>query len=463
MDKLNALVIDDEESILEVIRAIIEAEGILVTTTTSSAEAVDLIRNTDFDIIISDLKMPDISGLDLYEMCKEISPDSIFIIVTAYGTIQSAVDAVKKGIYDYIQKPFTPDEVRIPVRRAFDKKTLERENLALRSQIESRYAFSNIVGSSPAMQEAFRIMKHAASSDSNVMITGESGTGKELVARSIHSNSARSRRKFVVVNCGAIPDGIIESELFGHVKGATDGAVTDKRGLLEEADRGTLFLDEIGELSPTLQVKLLRAISGEGFTRVGDSNPISVNLRTIAATNRDLKKLIANKLFREDLFYRLNIIPIKMPPLREKKDDIPLLVNYFIQKHRAKVTGKDVIGISKEALHALMSYHFPGNVRELENAVEFAIDFTAGPLIQLNDLPTYIADDTPISEQAEPIPIMPLKEAKAQLEKGLIMAALIKSGGNVSEASRQLNIHRQHLQQKMRLLGIDTASVHQQE
>jgi DNA-binding NtrC family response regulator len=396
-------------------------------------------------------------------MSREISPDSVFIIVTAYGTIQSAVDAVKKGIYDYIQKPFTPDEVRIPVRRALDKKTLERENIALRSQIESRYSFSNIIGSNPKMQEVFRIMKHAASSDSNVLITGESGTGKELVARSIHSNSARAKRKFVIVNCGAIPEGFIESELFGYVKGAVAGAVADKRGLLEEADRGTLFLDEIGELSPALQVKLLRAISDDGFMKVGDSQPIRVNLRIIAATNRDLRKMITDKMFREDLFYRLNVIPIKMPPLREKKEDIPLLATHFIQKHRTKVIDKEVTGISKEALHAFMSYHFPGNVRELENAIEYSIDFTAGPLIERDDLPPYIADDTPISEQAEPIPIMPLKEAKAQLEKGLIMAALIKSGGNISEASRQLNIHRQHLQQKIRLLGIDLESIHHSE
>jgi transcriptional regulator with PAS, ATPase and Fis domain len=313
------------------------------------------------------------------------------------------------------------------------------------------------------MQEVFRIMKHAASSDSNVLITGESGTGKELVARSIHSNSARAKRKFVIVNCGAIPEGFIEAELFGYVKGAVAGAVADKRGLLEEADRGTLFLDEIGELSPALQVKLLRAISDDGFMKVGDSQPITVNLRIIAATNRDLRKMITDKLFREDLFYRLNVIPIKMPPLREKKEDIPLLATHFIQKHRTKVIGKEVTGISKEALHAFMSYHFPGNIRELENAMEYSIDFTAGPLIQRDDLPLYIADDTPISEQAEPIPIMPLKEAKAQLEKGLIMAALIKSGGNISEASRQLNVHRQHLQQKIRLLGIDLASVHHSE
>jgi DNA-binding NtrC family response regulator len=460
MDKLKALVVDDEDSICEVIRAIIEAEGIDVATTTSSAEAVELIRKTNFDIIISDLKMPDISGIDLFEMSKEISPDSIFIIVTAYGTIQSAVDAVKKGIYDYIQKPFTPDEVRIPVRRARDKKTLERENIVLRSQIESRYAFRNIIGGSPQMQETFRIMKHASSSDSNVLISGESGTGKELVARSIHSNSSRARRKFAVVNCGAIPDGFVESELFGYLKGAVEGAAADRRGLLEEADRGTLFLDEVGELSPALQVKLLRAISGDGFMRVGGSQLITVNLRIIAATNRALKKLISEKMFREDLFYRLNIIPVRMAPLRERKEDIPLLVNYFIQKHRIKVMGKEVSGISKEALHAIMNYHFPGNVRELENAVEYAIDFTEGPLIQRDDLPAYIASDTPISEQAEPIPIMPLKEAKAQLEKGLIMAALINSGGNISEASRQLNVHRQHLQQKIRLLGIDLASIH---
>jgi transcriptional regulator with PAS, ATPase and Fis domain len=310
------------------------------------------------------------------------------------------------------------------------------------------------------MQEVFRVMRHAAASDSNVLITGEIGTGKELVARAIHSNSIRAKKKFVVVNCGSIPDGFMESELFGHVKGAFDEAVADKRGLIEEANRGTLFLDDISELAPAMQVKLLRVIHDGNFTRVGDSKPITANLRIIAAAVRDMRKLIADKSFREDLFYRLNVIPIKMPPLREIRDDIPLLATHFIHKYQPKVMGKEVTGVSKEALQALMSYHFPGNARELENAIEYAIDFTSGPLIQREDLPVYILEEKPISEEAESIPIMPLKEAKEQLEKGLIMAALIKSEGNVSEAARLLNIHRQNLQQKISLLGIDLSSIY---
>jgi DNA-binding NtrC family response regulator len=457
VDRLKALVVDDEESICEVVKEIIETEDIDVDSTSNSLEAIGLVENNIYDIIISDLKMPDMDGLELYEKIKELSPDSAFIIITAYGTIQSAVDAVKRGIYDYIQKPFTPDEVRIPVRRALEKKMLERENLALRTQIDTRFAFRNIIGSSQQLQEVLTVMRHAAASDSNVLITGEIGTGKELVARAIHSNSIRAKKKFVVVNCGAISDGFMESELFGHVKGAFDEAVADKRGLVAEANRGTLFLDNIAELAPALQVKLQRVLHDGHFTRVGHSQPIPVNLRIIAAAVWDIRKLVDSKSFREDLFYRLNVIPIKMPPLREIREDIPMLATHFIHKYQPKVMGKEVTGVSKEALQALMKYHFPGNVRELENAMEYAIDFTSGPLIQRDDLPGYILEEKPISEEVEPIPIMPLKEAKEQLEKGLITAALIQSEGNVSEAARLLNIHRQNLQQKIRLLGIDLA------
>ncbi|HMK60167.1 MAG TPA: sigma-54 dependent transcriptional regulator [Dissulfurispiraceae bacterium] len=459
MDKLKALVIDDEESICEVVREILQTEDIVVDTTSKSVEAISLIEKTNYDIIMSDLKMPDMDGLEIYDRIKELSPDSAFIIITAYGTIQSAVDAVKRGIYDYIQKPFTPDEVRIPVRRALEKKKLERENIALRTQIETRYAFSNIIGSSRQIQEVFRIMRHAATSDSNVLITGETGTGKELVARAIHSNSLRAGKKFVVVNCGLIPGGFMESELFGYVKGAFDEAVSDKRGLIEDANHGTLFLDDITELAPELQVKLLRVIHDGHFTRIGSSAPVVVNLRIISSAVRDMRKLVVDKIFREDLYYRLNIIPIHLPPLREMRDDIPLLTTHFIQKYQSKVLGKVVTGVSKDALQALMNYHFPGNVRELENAIEYGTDFTSGPLIQLEDLPAYIHEKKDISEKAEQVPIMPLKDAKEQLEKGLIMAALIKSEGNISEAARMLKIHRQNLQQKIQLLGIDLTSV----
>ena len=459
MDKFRAIVVDDEPMVCEAVKAILETENIEVFATTSSLKAIDYIKNDSYDLIISDVKMPEMDGFELYENIKDSSPDSIFILITAFGTISSAVDAIKKGIYDYIPKPFTPDEVRIPVRRALERKRLERENIALRSQIEARYSFRNIIGNSSEMNEVFRIMRHAASSESNVLITGESGSGKELVARAVHSNSVRTRKKFVTVNCGAIPEGLMESELFGHVKGAFTGAVSDKRGLVEEADKGTLFLDEIGELPQVLQVKLLRVLQDGDFSRVGDPVPRHVNVRVIAATNRDLKKAIAEKNFREDLYYRLNVIPIELPPLRKRKEDIPMLVNFFIEKHKVRAVEKDIKGISKEAMQALLNYHFPGNVRELENAVEYAIAFTSGPAILKEDLPKYIIEDRKLSEEARAIPIMPLKDAKSQFEKGLIMAALIESGGNISEASRLLNIHRQNLQQKIRLLGIDLTSI----
>jgi DNA-binding NtrC family response regulator len=459
MDKFRSIVVDDEASVCEAVKAILEIEGIDVVTTTSSVNAVEDIRKNNYDLIISDLKMPNLDGLELYDQVREISPDSIFIIITAFGTISSAVDAIKKGVYDYIPKPFTPDEVRIPIRRALERKRLERENIALRTQIETRYSFQSIIGNSAEMHEVFRIMRHAASSESSVLVTGESGTGKELVARAVHSNSVRARRKFVTVNCGAIPEGLIESELFGHVKGSFTSAVSDKKGLVEEADKGTLFLDEIGELAPPLQVKLLRVLQEGEFLRVGDTQPRRVNVRVVAATNRDLTKAIAEKQFREDLFYRLNVIPIELPPLRRRKEDVPLLVNHFIEKHRAKAPEKNISGISKEAVQALINYHFPGNVRELENAVEYAVAFTTGPVVQKDDLPKYILEEKKLGNEAQKIPIMPLKDAKHQFEKGLIIATLIETGGNISEAARLLNVHRQNLQQKIRLLGIDPASI----
>jgi len=459
MDKFRAVVVDDESSVCEAVRAILELEGIDVTTFTDSVAAAEDIKQHSYDLIISDLKMPKMTGLELYDAIKDAAPDSIFIIITAFGTIPSAVDAVKKGVYDYIPKPFTPDEVRAPLRRAMEKRRLEKENIVLRSQLETRYSFRNIIGNSTEIRETFRVMRHAASSESNVLVTGESGTGKELVARAIHSNSVRVRRKFVTVNCGAIPDGLIESELFGHVKGSFTGAIADKKGLVEEADKGTLFLDEIGELSPPLQVKLLRVLQEGEFTRIGDTQTRKVNVRVVAATNKDLKKAITDKLFREDLYYRLNVIPIELPPLRRRQEEIPLLVNHFIEKHKSKAPEKNITGIAKDAMQTVLNYHFPGNVRELENSIEYAIAFTAGPEIKKEDLPKYLLGERNLNQDALKIPIMPLKDAKGQFEKSLIIAALVESGGNISEAARLLNVHRQNLQQKIRLLGIDLASI----
>ncbi len=459
MDKFKAIVVDDEASVCEAVRAILELEGIEVTTFTDSVAAAEDIKKNAYDLIISDLKMPKMTGLELYDAVKDQAPDSIFIIITAFGTIPSAVDAVKKGVYDYIPKPFTPDEVRAPLRRAMEKRKLEKENIVLRSQLETRYSFRSIIGNSPEIRETFRVMRHAASSESNVLVTRESNTGKELVARAIHSNSVRVRRKFVTVNCGAIPDGLIESELFGHVKGSFTGAIADKKGLVEEADKGTLFLDEIGELSPPLQVKLLRVLQEGEFTRIGDVQTRKVNVRVVAATNKDLKKAIADKLFREDLYYRLNVIPIELPPLRRRQEDIPLLVNHFIEKHKTKAPEKNITGIAKEAMQTVLNYYFPGNVRELENSIEYAIAFTGGPEIGKDDLPRYLLEERNLGQDAQKIPIMPLKDAKGQFEKSLIIAALVESGGNISEAARLLNVHRQNLQQKIRLLGIDLASI----
>ncbi|MBI5141109.1 MAG: sigma-54-dependent Fis family transcriptional regulator [Nitrospirae bacterium] len=462
MDRFRVLVVDDEPTVCEAVKAILAGEDIDVAETTSSVEAVRMIADAartlptgGYDIVITDMRMPDVDGMSLYEAGRESSPDTAFIIITAYGTVQSAVDAIKRGVYDYILKPFTPDEVRIPVRRALEKMRLRRENLKLRSQIETRYSFKSIIGNSPPMRDVFRIMRHASASESNVLVTGESGTGKELVARAVHSNSVRAKRPFVAVNCGAIPEGLMESELFGYARGAFTGAASDKIGLIEKADKGTLFLDEVGELPVTLQVKLLRVLQDGEFLRVGDANPRRVNVCVISATNRDIKRAIAEKTFREDLYYRLNVIPIELPPLRDRKEDIPLLASHFIEKHSAKAVGRNVTGLSKEALQALVNYHFPGNVRELENAVEYAMAFASGSMIQPDELPRYIIDGGKLGDEARSIPIMPLRDAKVKFEKGLIMAALIESGGNVSEAARLLNVHRQNLQQKIRLLGID--------
>ncbi|HTZ18278.1 MAG TPA: sigma-54 dependent transcriptional regulator [Dissulfurispiraceae bacterium] len=459
MNRIKALVVDDESSVCKAVRAILESEGITVRETLSSLDAFELIMREHFDLIVSDLRMPDMTGIELFEKTRSIAPESIFIIITAFGTIQSAVDAVKKGVYDYIPKPFTPDELRTPVRKAVENIITARENSALRNTAAGRYSFQDIIGNSPEVHELFRVMRHAASSDSNVLLTGESGSGKELVAKAIHSNSVRARRKLITVNCGAIPEGLLESELFGYVRGAFSGAVSDKKGLLEEADKGTLFLDEIGELALSLQVKLLRVLQYGEFNRLGDHLPRRVNMRIIAATNKDLKKAIRERQFREDLYYRLNVIPIELPPLRKRKDDIPLLANHFLNKHKSGNPERKVTGFSAEAMQILINYDFPGNIRELENSVEYAIAFSRSETVGKESLPDYIRADGKPGRETRTSPALPLREAKFRFEKEIIMTALIESGGNISEAARLLNIHRQNLQQKIKLLGIDPDSL----
>ena len=453
------LVVDDEPAVRTGIAQVLSRQELAVTTAADAAQALEHLARQSFAIVLLDIKLPDLDGVEVLKLLRRDFPETEVIMITGYPTIQGAVECIKLGALDYLVKPFRIDELEVVVQKA-------REHLAQkgpRGGPESREAhdlgLDFIIGASPAMKQVFAKIKRAAPSDSTVLLTGESGTGKELVARAIHLLSPRSGKEFVPVDCSALVETLLESELFGHVKGSFTSAVGDKKGLVEEADKGTLFLDEIGELSPPLQVKLLRVLQEGEFTRIGDTQPRRVNVRVIAATNRDLKKAIADKSFREDLYYRLNVIPIELPPLRRRKDDIPLLVNHFIDKHKGKAPEKNITGISKEAMHVLLVYHFPGNVRELENSIEYAIAFTAGPVVQKDDLPKYILEEKKLSQEAQKIPIMPLKDAKGQFEKSLIIAALIESGGNISEAARLLNVHRQNLQQKIRLLGIDLASI----
>jgi DNA-binding NtrC family response regulator len=380
-------------------------------------------------------------------------------MMTAHATIESAIEAMKLGAFDYLQKPFEVDELLVVASRALDHQRLRTEHRYLISERAAEFNHYGLVGRSRRMEEVIRTAEVVAKSRSTVLIMGETGTGKEMVARAIHYHSAQREMPLIKVKCAAIPETLLESELFGHVRGAFTGATTSKRGKFALADGGTIFLDEIGTMSPALQSKLLRVIQEREFESLGSERTQKVDVRVIAATNRDLKRSIAEKQFREDLFYRLNVIPIELPPLRRRTEDIPLLASHFVEKHKGKAAEKKITGIAKDALQALMNYHFPGNVRELENSIEYAVAFTAGPAIQRDELPKYILEEKKLSEEARTIPLMPLKDAKHQFERSIIMAALIESGGNISEAARLLHIHRQNLQQKIHLLGIDLGSV----
>ena len=446
-EKFRAFVVDDEASVCEAVKAILETEGIDSVSTTDSVAAVEEIKRNNYDLIISDLKMPKLDGLELYDRVKDAAPDSIFMIITAFGTIPSAVDAIKKGIYDYIPKPFTPDEVRIPVRRALERRKLERENVALRTQIETRYSFQNIIGTSAEIREVFRVMRHAASSESSVLVTGESGTGKELVARAIHSNSVRTRRRFVTVNCGAIPDGLIESELFGHVKGAFTGASTDKSGLLEEAHRGSLLLDEITEMPLDLQAKLLRVLEDRTVRRLGGAKTVPVDFRLICSTNREPEVALREGRLRQELYFRINTVTVALPSLRDRTGDIPLLAKSFLERFRAK-HGRDVETIDPEAYRRLLSYGWPGNIRELEHAIERAVLVARGREITLADLPEPL--------QVDPLPggSAPPPGSLEEIERVSIVRALESTGWNKQAAAQVLGLRRPTLYSKMRRHGI---------
>lgn len=442
--KPRILVVDDEESIREFLEIMLRKEGYEVTCAEDGAKALDLVKKRSFDMVISDLQMPNMTGLELLKQVKSQFPDLVFMLITAFGTTENAVEAMKSGAYDYILKPFKIDEVRINIANALRSQNLEVENRTLKKELGKEYSFQSLVGNSEAMHRIYDLVKRVSQTPTNVLITGESGTGKEVVAKAIHYNGPLKEKPFVTVNCGAIPESLMESEMFGHKKGSFTGAVVDKSGLFEVADTGTLFLDEVGELPLSIQVKLLRAIQERMIRRVGGTDDVKVDVRIIAATNRDLEEMVKLGTFRQDLYYRLNVINIKMPPLRERPDDIPLLANHFLKKYSDKLS-KGVQGISDEAMEMLKKYDYPGNVRELENIIERTVALEGGSSILPESLPPFV--NTPSGRKlasSHEIQVtedgLDLDKVMGQIEKELLLKAIHAAGGVKKRAAKLLSI-----------------------
>jgi len=430
--------------------------GYEVVEADSGEQALDLLEQFAFDIVITDLRLPGIDGGRVIEAAVERYPGIVAIVITGYGTVKDAVDAIKRGAADFVAKPFQFDELMHVLEKALEQRRLASENAYLRSQLEERYQFGGILGRSRPMQDLFNLLDMVARSSSTILITGETGTGKEVVARAIHHNSPRRAHRFVALNCSAIPETLLEAELFGHVRGAFTGAVGTRQGRLEQAHKGTLLLDEVGTMSATLQVKLLRAVQEREFERVGDNQTIKVDVRVIAATNSDFARLVAAGSFREDLYYRLNVIPIQLPPLRERRDDIPLLVQHFL----AKFAPGSAVHASQTAMRALMAYDWPGNVRQLENAMERAVALGAGrPEIDVADLPPEVREvpDASAPPYVEfPEDGLDLPRYLATIERDLIHRALDRTRGNRNRAADLLHIKRTTLVEKLkRLVGAD--------
>jgi two-component system, NtrC family, response regulator PilR len=399
--KVRILIVDDEPSMREMLRIVLRRDGYDVQLADSGRDAIEQLRQSHFDLLLSDIKMPDISGVDVLRAAKEINRDVVAFMMTAYASTSTAVDAMRLGAVDYFTKPFSVDELRLKIRQHLESHRLKQENVLLKKALNTRYEFSNIIGRSEPMLDVFRMVETVAKTTSTVLITGESGTGKDLVARAIHYNSLRRERPFVALNCGGVPETLLESELFGHMRGAFTGADTNKKGLIEVAEGGTVFLDEIGEMTTTMQVKLLRVLQDRRFRRLGGTEEVQADIRVIAATNQDLEKLVASGRFREDLFYRINVIRMHLPPLRERRDDIPLLAEHFLSKY-AEQMKKPVRSIAHDSLLLLQGYGWPGNVRELENVIERAVALEQTPTVLPHSLPAQIRTPGVIKGDADP-------------------------------------------------------------
>lgn len=452
------LVVDDNPDVLKLIADILESNDYEVKTVSNGASAIKELENNDYDMVLTDLMMPDVDGMQVLENAILKTPKTMCIILTGHGTIKSSVEAIKKGAFDYITKPVSPTELLIYVEKALKFKNLEEENIRLKKELRGKYHYKNIVGTSKVIKKIYDLIEKVSDSDGTVLITGASGTGKELIARSIHYNSQRGDNPLVVINCGAIPETLLESELFGHEKGAFTGAYKKRIGRFEMANGGTIFLDEIGEMSPTLQIKLLRVLQEQQFERVGGTKTLHVDLRFVAATNKNLTTAINMEKFREDLYYRLNVIPIKVPSLKQRRSDIPLLVDFFLKKFQKGKSDK-LTGFSQVAMDAILSYDWPGNVRELENVIKRLTILSEGPVVSFDDLPENMQNVSGSRHPDNEVIIdneLNLNEAVQDYEKRIILEALEKTNWVKSKAAKLLNINRTTLVAKIKKQNIET-------
>ncbi|MEW6684904.1 MAG: sigma-54 dependent transcriptional regulator [Candidatus Edwardsbacteria bacterium] len=445
------LIVDDQPEIRSILSQVLGYEGYKVISAQNGREALEANKNTAFDLVLLDIQLPDMSGIEVLNQLRERNPELLVVMITAYGTVESAVQAMKFGAYDYLQKPLRADTIILVTRKALERKRLLDENKYLHEILEKKYEFQNIIAKNKRMLEIFELIKKVAPSKTTVLIEGESGTGKELMAKAIHFNSPRREAKFVPLNCGGVPETLLESELFGYVRGAFTGAFGSKVGLLEIADNGTIFLDEVATMPVSLQVKLLRVLQENIFFAVGSTKPIEVDIRIIAASNQNLESAVKAGIFREDLYYRLNVIRIIIPPLRERREDIPLLSNHFLTKFN-KELGKKIEGFSKSAMESLLRYDWPGNVRELENAVEHAVTLAGSNLIEPQDFP----EPSRLSAKAENLfTNLSLHQAKQEFEKQYIIELLKINHGNVTRTAKMAQIARQNMQLKLKEYGIE--------
>lgn len=455
---LNILIVEDDASLRQSLGSVLSTAGYTTEAKSSATEALSSLKNGEFDIVLCDWKLPDLDGLSFIPRCRETAPHSVIVLMTAFGNTELAVQALRAGAYDYLSKPFSNDELILTLKKIEEREHLLKENEALKSAVTQKYNFSNIIAESAVMKDIFETVKRLANFNTTVLITGESGTGKELLAKAIHHNSPRRGRPFVAINCGAIPEYLMESELFGHKKGAFTDATRDKKGLFEEASGGTIFLDEIGELPAHLQVKLLRALQEQQIRRVGDEQLIDIDVRVVAATLRNLDDDVQTGRFREDLFYRLNVVSINIPPLRERREDIPVLIEHFMKKHNKRL-GLNVRRISPEAMKALLDHYWKGNVRELENCIERALVLTETDSVDLEALPESFRQQSDQHGSAQILsPIsddnLSIKQRTRALETTLILKALKKTGGNRTRAAKVLEISHRALLYKLKEYGL---------